>query len=106
MLQKNPDYREDETYKKVKEIIDDRILEIYSESRISPLTRTAYVLSGVLLIGLFGYSTSKLVYPEFSSWSILTAYLTFAGIIYLLAGIFGRGRLFELLKLIPKEQEH
>lgn len=105
MLQKNPDYREDKTYKKIKRKIDGLILEVYPDSRISPLTRTVYVMSGVLFIGLFGYFTLNLVFSNFTFLSILTGYLTLTGIVYLLAGIFGRGKLFEILKLIPKTVE-
>ncbi len=51
---------------------------------------------------LFGYVTFILAYPKISLWSILTAYVTVVGLAFLLAGILGRGKLFEKLKLIPE----
>ena len=102
LIQKNPDYREDKVYKKVKENLDKRILEVYSESKLSGLLRSGYILLGLLLIVLFGYVTLRLYFPEFSWWSILTGYFSVTGIVFILAGIYGRGKVFEELKLIPK----
>jgi len=110
ILQKNPGHLEDQAYIKVKEKIDKNISEIYSDSILSSLTRGLYILVGFILIGLSVYITFNLVYPKFSWWALLSIYLASVGIAYLLAGIYGRGYIFQLLKLIPKtankENEH
>ena len=101
MLQTNPDYKDDPEYKKVKIAIDDKIREIYSPPKISPLHRVGYAISGLILMGFCGTLTYHLVNP-FNIWSILTANLTLVGSIYFSAGILARGKLFEIFQLIPK----
>jgi MFS family permease len=88
---------DDPNYQKVKNVVNEKIDELYKATKENYGRRIAIGLLGIMFLVGFGYWSYKLVVPEFSWWSLLTTYFSAIGVFYLVMALVGMEKLKAII---------